>query len=147
MKSDARARTLLIGYGNPLREDDGLGVAVAKKLEGCAGVDILTAHQLLVEMAEEMAHYERVIFVDVNTTAPPGVLAVPLPESVTPALGHTLSPWRLMAYAQTLFGSDARFWIFSAGGERFDYKEGLSPAAQRAAVELSGMIWRLIASS
>ncbi len=144
MRSGANKPTLLIGYGNPLREDDGLGVAVADTLRDQPGLDILTAHQLLIEMAETIARYRRVIFVDVNATVPPGVLAVPLMQPDQAALGHTLSPWRVMACARELFGAQTECVIFSAGGAGFGYKETLSPTAQRAVNQLSDMIKKMV---
>jgi hydrogenase maturation protease len=49
--------TLIIGYGNPLREDDGVGWQVADQLlknsEG--SIKVLTAHQLTPELAEPIS--------------------------------------------------------------------------------------------
>lgn len=62
-------RALVIAIGNPLREDDGAGPAVAARLvergvlrEG--DTDIVCVHQLLPELAERIAAARVVIFVD-----------------------------------------------------------------------------------
>ena len=51
------APTLLLGWGNPGRLDDGLGPALAEALQarGLAGLTIGTGYQLQVEDAAELA--------------------------------------------------------------------------------------------
>ena len=126
------AKTLLIGYGNTLREDDGFGPSVAALLERHPGFECLSAYQLTPELSEQIASYERVVFVDVNAENAAGVFAVPLPKHDEP-YGHALSPWKVMAMAQALFFSKADFLIFSAGGLSFGHKESLTPPLKKAA--------------
>ena len=66
------AATLVLGWGNPGRGDDGLGPALAELLgEGApAGVEVESDYQLQVEDAAEVAGSERVIFVDADRTGP-----------------------------------------------------------------------------
>jgi len=48
------ARVLVIGYGNTLRGDDGLGQRAAEALAQRAlpdGVEVLSCHQLTIELA------------------------------------------------------------------------------------------------
>jgi hypothetical protein len=62
----ARGLVLIIGVGNDLRGDDGAGPAVIDAVErhDLSGVRTVWAHQLLPELAEQIAVAERVIFVD-----------------------------------------------------------------------------------
>lgn len=67
MKSgDELRRILVVGYGNPLRMDDGAGTAAAERIRalGIPGVEVRTAHQLVPEMAEDFALYDAVVLVD-----------------------------------------------------------------------------------
>ncbi len=50
-------RVLVIGFGNPAREDDGIGPAVADRLEesGIDGVVVDADYQLTVENAADVA--------------------------------------------------------------------------------------------
>jgi hypothetical protein len=52
---NARGRVLIIGYGNPLRTDDGLGWRAAYRLAASlkdAPVEALAVHQLTPELGE-----------------------------------------------------------------------------------------------
>src|SRR5579884_346516 len=79
----ANNHTLIIGIGNPLRSDDGLGWAVAEQLsQACLpGCVIRMVHQLTPELALWMATVSRVIMIDANREGEPGawhILSVPL---------------------------------------------------------------------
>ena len=54
-------RLLVIGVGNPLREDDGVGWRLAEALAQ-AGVEVHTCHQLLPELAAELGRVDLVLF-------------------------------------------------------------------------------------
>ncbi|MGJ3249237.1 MAG: hydrogenase maturation protease [Elainellaceae cyanobacterium] len=71
---------LMIGYGNTLRCDDGVGYRVAEIVAGwnLAGVRSLSVHQLTPDLADDIAKAEVVLFVDAGTSSE---LAV---ESITP---------------------------------------------------------------
>jgi hypothetical protein len=52
-----RGQVLIVGYGNPLRGDDGLGWRAAERLRTViqdAGVEILALHQLTPELMETL---------------------------------------------------------------------------------------------
>ena len=57
---------LLIGYGNPACEDDGLGPAAAQAIEklNIEGVSVDSNYQLTVEDAASAACHDVVVFVD-----------------------------------------------------------------------------------
>ncbi|CAD5939074.1 Hydrogenase maturation protease [Planktothrix agardhii] len=59
---------LIVGYGNPIRGDDGIGQAVITELEqlNLMNVRSLSLHQLTPEVAAEMAEVDTVIFVDAS---------------------------------------------------------------------------------
>jgi hydrogenase maturation protease len=65
-------RILIYGYGNPGRQDDGLGAAFIEKLEAwlkihpVAGLNLDCNYQLNIEDAELIAHKDLVIFVDAS---------------------------------------------------------------------------------
>jgi len=52
MNVSARAHALIIGIGNPLRSDDGVGWVVAEQLtrDSDASSDVLTVYQLTPEL-------------------------------------------------------------------------------------------------
>jgi hydrogenase maturation protease len=97
MRGGGGGGALLIGIGNPLRGDDGVGWHLV------AGLG-LRRHQLTPELAERVAAAERLLVVDA-WLAPPG--SGPVLRPVLPAQGwegesHRVDPPRLLAMA-TLF--------------------------------------------
>ena len=56
--------SLVIGIGNPLRGDDGIGWRLAAQLPAGAGLVVRCRQQLTPELAEELAAVERVLFLD-----------------------------------------------------------------------------------
>jgi hydrogenase maturation protease len=80
--------TLIIGYGNPLRGDDGLGWQVAGELAKCvdALISAVAVQQLTPELAEPVSDADLVIFVDASCHGEPGSWRCESirPESETP---------------------------------------------------------------
>jgi hydrogenase maturation protease len=129
-------RALVIGTGNPLRGDDGLGWHVVQQLRGTLpvrSVELIVCHQLTPELAETIADASRVVFVDAAIGEKAGAIQV---RAVSPVLGaceafsHHLDPEALMRYAQRLYGSVPEAFVVSVGGESFDYSEALSDVAR-----------------
>ncbi|MFN2136217.1 MAG: hydrogenase maturation protease [Candidatus Promineifilaceae bacterium] len=127
------ATTLLIGYGNPLRSDDGIGPAVAEvfaaKFGSEEGIVTIACHQLLPEHAEPISKAERVIFVDAEAGPDPGSITVRElePDAASSAgLIHDFSPQTLLAYAQTLYGQAPPAVMVTVGGYSFAHGDSLS---------------------
>ena len=60
-------RTLVVGLGNPILSDDGIGIRVAQAVHehiGEAGVEFLEASQGGLRLAEQLEGYDRVILID-----------------------------------------------------------------------------------
>ncbi|PPT05423.1 NADH-reducing hydrogenase maturation factor [Geitlerinema sp. FC II] len=57
---------LVIGYGNSLRGDDGIGRAIAEQVASwnLPHVRSLSLHQLTPELAEELSRVDRAVFID-----------------------------------------------------------------------------------
>ena len=68
-------RTLIIGIGNPLRGDDGLGWDVAGELSSELrrdDVQVLATHQLTPELSDLVSRAELVLFIDATRSEDPG---------------------------------------------------------------------------
>src|SRR4051794_39172723 len=76
MNVSAEQHTLIIGIGNPLRSDDGLGWKVAEQLvqDLRPGQVILTVHQLTPELVQWMANANLVVLIDASREGEPGEL-------------------------------------------------------------------------
>ncbi len=88
-------KTLIIGLGNPILGDDGVGWAVADKIQanmGNAEIEKLSLGGL--SLMERMSGYEKVILIDAMQTGnhPIGSVCVfPLEELPPPFSGHSAS--------------------------------------------------------
>jgi hydrogenase maturation protease len=130
---------LIIGYGNVLRADDGAGVRAVQLLRD-RGFATVSEHQLAPELAESIAAARTVIFVDADAGVAPGEIAVsevvPLATNI---LEHHATPGALLRLSEVVFGVAPRAFFIGLGGERYDYGDSLSAAAERSvekAVEL-----------
>lgn len=134
---DAR-RTLIIGYGNPLRGDDGAGWRVARRLAELLGdesIEILALHQLTPELAEPISRADLVIFIDASYEGQPGSWKcerLALNSTLGNTLAHHFTPASLVGYAQAIFGVSPRALVVSVAGESFAYSEQLTPRVETA---------------
>jgi hydrogenase maturation protease len=126
---------LVIGYGNPLRGDDGLGQEVAALVAGWGRPDVqaLAVHQLTPELAEPLSRARLAIFVDAYPAPGGGTVRVQRlePGGTSPALGHTGDPRFLLGLAEAVYGGCPSAWLVTVPGTDFDGGLGLSPAARR----------------
>jgi len=129
-----KKRTLVLGYGNPARGDDGLGPALVERLAALALDDLETRvdYQLCVEDAMDIGGFEQVVFVDASLNAVPPFLHYRIPEVVTPTIldTHSISPEALIHLARTLFGAKSQASVLEIRGYHFEpFTESLSVAA------------------
>lgn len=139
MKPSSRAgcegrRTLVLGWGNPGRLDDGLGPAFVEAF--CDGRDsevaVESEYQLQIENAERVAHFDRVVFVDADVTGAEPFWLRRLEPSVGPLpyTTHSVSPETILALSRDLFDSEPEAWLLGIRGYEFgDFGEGLSEQA------------------
>lgn len=135
-------KMLIIGYGNPLRRDDGVGWQAAqylsRELSG-KGVEVIACHQLVPEHAERISQADLVIFIDASVGASPGSVSCTAvePEVASPAdLTHHVTPSVLMDCSRKLYNSNPKAYFLSVCGESFELGEGLSPAVSSALPEV-----------
>jgi len=140
------ARLLILGYGDPLRGDDGVGWHAAHRLlERSAelNADVMSCHQLTPELAEAVSRAERVIFIDARVGPTPGTVEVIEVFAGAPALStfsHHLDPATLVALAQGLYGRTPEAWILTVTGESFADTDQLSASVQSSLPELTRQV-------
>ncbi|MFO0846679.1 MAG: hydrogenase maturation protease [Gemmataceae bacterium] len=141
-------RLLVIGYGNELRGDDGVGPRVARAVHAwrMPGVVARATHGLAPELAEELARAESVVFVDARAGAEGGLEVVELVPGPPAGLGHASEPRWLLGLAESLWGHRPRAWLLTVPAERLGVGEGLSEMGARgladALTEIRGMAQR-----
>ena len=124
-------KTLVIGYGNTLRGDDGVGPRVAEQLEAWTGEQMrsLSVHQLTPELSAEMAQAEEVWFVDARVGgAKPTVQKLTI-TSTLPVMDHSWRPETLLYLAKTLYDAEPTAYHLLIPAQQFDYGETLSAMA------------------
>ena len=141
--------TLVLGYGNRSRTDDGVGWFVIERLQELAlpNVELLTSHQLEVDHAEVISRFDAVIFVDAAVPQRPLPIArtVIKPNFQSHAVAHYLTPADLLALSSSLYGCEPQGVLFSVRGEDFNFGMTLSPSTERAAQEVVRQISCLVA--
>ena len=138
---------LVIAYGNPLRGDDGVGWAIAERVEAAVpDATVLVRHQLVPELAEAIAEATTVVFVDARCGSTPGcVRCEPLtPQRCRGPLGHVQTPAALLAMAADLFQREPVAYLVSVDVAACELGGELSPAAVTAVPEASGVVVRLL---
>jgi len=141
------SRVLIIGYGNPLRSDDGVGWRAAEELENRLsdrGVEIITCHQLTPELADKVSGSTAVFFVDSQREGVPGAVTCSrvAPQALPGPFSHQLSPGAVLGLAQELYGRTPAAFTFSVCGERFEIGETLS---QRVTENLPNLVAQMAA--
>lgn len=130
----ATAPVLVIGYGNTLRSDDGVGPRVAEALAAwrLPGVQSVVCDLLTPELAEPVARAGSVIFVDAAVDAPREVQFRPLePAASSQLMAHTAAPQTLLALARDVFGRAPAAWWLTIPVQNIGIGETLSPLAQK----------------
>ncbi len=140
-----RPRTLIAGFGNVLRGDDGFGVEVVRRLDAARvaseDVVLLDVGTGGIRLAQELlGQYDRLIIVDAMTRdGAPGTVYVRAVESVTAAGEvdmHVAVPSRALAIAKVLGALPAE--VFMVGCEPAVVDElmlELTPAVAKAVDE------------
>ena len=125
---------LVIGFGNTLRCDDGVGPRVAEAVElmGLPGVLTLSCHQLTPELAHPVSMAGSVVFIDAAVDDP-GHMALKKIEPMRSSLvlEHAPNPRTLLALARDAFGRAPQAWMLTVPAEVLGFGEELSPVAKR----------------
>jgi hydrogenase maturation protease len=135
------SRLLIIGYGNPLRGDDGFGWhAATRLLDQIADpdVEIMAVQQLTPELTEPISRADHVVFIDAAVSGLPGALTErPISaDAGSRSFTHHGTPGGLLSAALALYGRAPQATLFSVPGEDFGFGERLTPAVERALAQV-----------
>ena len=127
---------LIYGYGNPGRQDDGLGVALVEWLEiwakaaGMAGLVFDSNYQLNAEDALAVAESRIVVFVDAaKEGAAPFEFRELAPKNEIAFSTHAMSPESVLALAAELYDARPQAWMLAIRGYEWEPNEPPTPAA------------------
>lgn len=137
MDEDFIKPILLIGYGNTLRSDDGVGWYIADKIEAMLNekIDIIKAEQITVEMTEDIRDRKLVIFVDAHVSDEEDWLRTEeiLPDLKFGMTAHIFTPNALLALCEKIYNKYPKAYIFSIKGINYDFGEILSEQTKESA--------------
>jgi hydrogenase maturation protease len=155
------ARTIIVGYGNPDREDDGVAWHILSALCTRLGysvpdlytegfepqgnpIDFMFRLQLMPELAEIIAGYERACFVDAHTGAVPEEVhfAEISPQFQNSPFTHHMTPETCLSLAQALYGKSPEAVLVSVRGYQFGFGHTLSPRTSDLASIAVDQIWK-----
>lgn len=155
---------LILGYGNPDREDDGVAwhilraIALRRGLPAPASyendfaeddrLDLAFYLQLTPEMAEDISAYGYVCFVDAHTGSIPEPVRLTQVESEFQAspFTHHLTPQSLLSLCQTIYGKKPDAALLSVLGHRFLFTRELSEETAALVPEAVELIWDWMAA-
>jgi hydrogenase maturation protease len=141
------ARVVIIGIGNPLRSDDGLGWRVADQFSRDRNLQVLKVHQLTPEIAETLRQVDLAIFVDANAQGVPGTLRCERMhvEGAGLRFSHHLRPTTLLKMAADLYGAKPVAYSVSLAGKSFAHGDSLSPETAEELPRVVAKLRELIA--
>ena len=125
-------RTLILGYGNPGRQDDGLGQAAAEAIARLQlpGVRIITSFSLNIEHAADAAEHDAIVFIDAASTGPePFTISDVTPCDHFEFTSHLVTPAAILALSKRLYGRLPAACMIAIGGYEFDIGDGLTTRA------------------
>jgi hydrogenase maturation protease len=125
---------LVLGYGNTLRSDDGVGYRVAAAVNSWQLPDVegYPCHQLTPDLAAEIAPRQRVIFVDARVADDEDSGQIqwepvqPVAGTDAPISTHAATPAALMALARSLYSSTAIAHQLTIPALNFGFGESFS---------------------
>lgn len=118
------------GYGNPGRQDDGLGVLLADKIADWAkennytNIDTDTNYQLNIEDAYELNKYDIVIFADASIEAIDHFLF----EEIKPKIEvnfsmHAISPQFVLGVCKEMYNTTPLTYLLHIKGKEWEFME------------------------
>jgi hydrogenase maturation protease len=152
-------KLLIIGYGNPDREDDGVAWHILCALTVKLGLPAPDSYeeefpqnekfdfsfylQLTPEMAEDIAGYEYVCFVDAHTgNIPEEVRLIDVESDFQRSpFTHHLTPQSLLSICESLYESKPEAILLSVRGYRFLFSRELSEETTSLVPQAVDLIW------
>jgi Ni,Fe-hydrogenase maturation factor len=165
VKRNPVQKILVIGYGNPLRGDDGFGSLAASYVEErqIPGLEVIVPHQLNPEHAALLSESSHAIFLDAVDSTPtcatkapvggpgddePGTLrATPVEHCDLSSSGmHHFEPGNLLALAQAIYGQAPPATLITATARSFQHGPEICAEVRQAAAKAAEAIASAAAS-
>ena len=135
----AGKRILIYAYGNPGRQDDGLGNRLIEELDkwiesqGTKGIELESNYQLNIEDALRIAENDVVIFIDASNEDIEDInfSIVEPSEGRSEFTTHSASPSFVLALCIKLYDKHPEAYLLQIRGYSWEFTEGLSEKAEK----------------
>jgi hydrogenase maturation protease len=131
-------KTLIYGYGNPGRQDDGLGNVMIDKVdqwleeEGITHIETDSNYQLNIEDADAISDKDLVVFVDASIEEIDDFILTKVePSDATIEFTmHAVSTSFVLDLCKKIYNKNPETYLIHIKGYEWDFKEGLTPKAE-----------------
>jgi hydrogenase maturation protease len=136
----------VIGVGNADRGDDAAGLAVARRLSGLQGAEVIARRGEMTELIEALSGNEWVALVDAAAGLVPGEVrrldasAKALPVDTRSSSTHGMGAAQAIELARALGQLPPRCIVYAIGGKSFAAGAALSPSVETAVSHVVGAI-------
>ncbi|KPK81373.1 MAG: hypothetical protein AMS27_15510 [Bacteroides sp. SM23_62_1] len=132
-------RILIYAYGNPGRQDDGLGNRFVEEMEkwirenNILNVELDSNYQLNIEDAVKISDKDLVFFVDASTEQIEDIRYAPVEpsEGRSEFTTHAASPAFILALCIKLYHKHPETYLLQIRGYEWEFKVGLSEKAEK----------------
>ncbi len=138
-----KRNTCIVGIGNTLRSDDGVGAYTCQLLKekNLPAVIIITTQQLDISMAEELSKFDSVIFIDASLQEETiSFQSLLVKDNPPQSFSHHINAAMLVSLARQLFLTDTRFYICAIGAHNFEMGTRLSEKTIHNAAEAASLL-------
>jgi hydrogenase maturation protease len=143
---------LIYGYGNPGRQDDGLGIILTERLafwvseSQLTGVEFDNNYQLNIEDAATIAQKDLVIFVDASEEDIEDFCFSRVDDATKISYTtHAASPGYIVQLCKELFNKEPLVFLLHIKGYEWAFQEGLSERAKENLDLAFGFMQNLLA--
>jgi hydrogenase maturation protease len=160
-------KTIILGYGNPDRGDDGVAWHILQQIAQKSGkqtnissfenglfsinenLDLWFNLQLIPEVAEEITHYGRAFFIDAHTGEIKDDIKIVKIEPIfqNSPFTHHLTPSTCLSLSLSLYGKYLESTLVTVRGFEFNFSNELSERTTQLAERATKIIINLIESA
>lgn len=131
-------KILVYGYGNPGRQDDGLGIALSETIEGWArennldDVDTDSNYQLNIEDADRISGFNLVIFADATKEDIRNYAFTPLkPSPEIEFTMHSMSPAFILNLCREVYMTSPSAFLLHIKGYEWEFMQDMTQEARK----------------
>ncbi len=130
-------KILIYGYGNPGRQDDGLGVLLSEKIEEWAeeqnisnNIDTDSNYQLNIEDAYRLNDYDMVIYADASIEEIEDFFFEEIKPIINPQFtSHSVSPEFVIGLCKEIYNEIPETYLMHIKGYEWEFLGEMTPKA------------------